>query len=137
MTYPFSSKLVGPTCSNPEVFESIPEITVSVVFIGKPGSWPRASYSPSFYPFLLAFILNLVKASGLAILFGFNVELNQAIFSADFFFTILKSNNTHYDQVDRTKTNEFQMESNDICNCTSIALQEHVQQEGNEETAKL
>lgn len=108
------------------------------MFIGKPGSWPRASYSPSFYPFLLAFILNLVKASGLAILFGFNVELNQAIFSTGFFFfTRLKSKNTHYDQVGRIKTNEFQTESNDICNCTSIALQEHVQQEGNEETAKL
>ena len=73
----------------------------------------------------------------MAILFGFNVELIQAIFSTDFIFTRLKSKNTHYDQVGRIKTNEFQTESNDICNCTSIALQEHVQQEGNEETAKL
>lgn len=43
----------------------------------------------------------------------------------------------HYDLAGRTKTNEFQTESNDVCNYTSTALQEHVQQEGNEETAKL
>lgn len=43
----------------------------------------------------------------------------------------------HYDLAGRTKTNEFQTESNDVCNYTSIALQEHVQQEGNEEMAKL
>lgn len=43
----------------------------------------------------------------------------------------------HYDLAGRTKTNEFQTESNDVCNHTSTALQERVQQEGNEETAKL
>ena len=77
----------------------------------------------------------LVKPGGLAILFGFNVELNQATFSTEF-FTRLKSKIMHYDLVDRTKINEFQTQSNDICNYTSTALQDHVQQEGNG-TAKL
>ena len=39
-------------------------------------------------------------------LFGFNVELNQATFSTEF-FTRLKSKIMHYDLVDRTKLMNF------------------------------
>jgi len=62
---------------------------------------------PIFLPLSTCFHFKLlVKAGGLAILFGFNVELNQATFSTEF-FTRLKSKIMHYDLVDRTKLMNF------------------------------